>query len=164
MRLEDLPGAERWLSAAARDTPRGTRRPPAGARRARRQAPLPALVTARCSPAPNRSTDHWIEGRLRERRLQLGPDRRRRRRRLARSDQGDQGRHGGSSRRADGSLLLARGPRPDFLKTQPSTRARSSPARTIKLFVRVADGRPDWQALAHVVRDEILPASGRGSR
>ena len=29
-----------------------------------------------------------------------------------------------------------------------------------QLFVRVADGHPDWQALAHVVRDEILPGSG----
>ena len=31
-----------------------------------------------------------------------------------------------------------------------------------QLFVRVADGRPDWQALAHVVRDEILPGFGPG--
>ena len=31
-----------------------------------------------------------------------------------------------------------------------------------KLYVRVASGRPDWQALARVVRDEILPGFGPG--
>ena len=34
---------------------------------------------------------------------------------------------------------------------------------THELFVHLTAGRPDWQALAHVVRDEILPGAGPGT-
>ena len=157
--LEDLPGAERWLSAAARERLVALD----GRQQALERAGVKRLsqhrhgeVLASTEPI----TDHWIERRLRERRLQLA--------RIVAAEGGDW--RGVIKVTKDVTVVVVGALTVRYwleglarLPENPAIDAGAFFAReNDQLFVRVADGRPDWQALAHVVRDEILPGFGPG--
>jgi Domain of unknown function (DUF3883)/Protein of unknown function (DUF3684) len=158
--LEDVPGAGRWLSAAALSRLVALD----GRQQALERAGVGRLsqhrrgeVLASTEPI----NGHWIEGRLQERRIQLA--------RIVTAE-------GGDWRSvitliqdvtvaAVGALTVRY--RLEGLAGLPENPAVDTGAfyarENSQLFVRVADGRPDWQALAHVVRDEILPGFGPGT-
>lgn len=155
--LEDLPGVERWLSATARERLVGLD----GRQQALERAGVVRLsqhrrgeVLASTEPIDG----HWIEGRLRARQVQL-----------ARIVAGEGGDWRGVIELTEDVAVVAVGALTVRYSLDGLARLPENPAvdegafharENGQLFVRVADGRPDWQALAHVVRDEILPGFG----
>ena len=158
--LEDLPGVEHWLSTAAR-----TRLVALDVRQqALERAGVGRLSRERRGEILARTDqleDHWIEGRMHERRLQL-----------ARIVAGEGGDWHGVVELTQNVVVVAVGAmtiryRLENLAGLPENPAVDEGAfydRELgELLVRVAHGEPDWQALAQVVRSEILPGFSPGA-
>lgn len=158
--LEDLPGVDHWLSPAAR-----TRLVPLDVRQqALERAGVGRLSRERRGEILARTAQiegHWIESRMRERRLQL-----------ARIVAGEGGDWHGVVELTQNIVVVAVGAmtvryRLDNLAALPENPAVDEGAfydRELgELLVRVANGEPDWQAFAQVVRSEILPGFSPGA-
>ena len=158
--LEDVPDAERWLSATARKRLVALD----GRQQAFERAGVKRLSQHRRGAvlaSTGLMTGHWVEGRLYERRFQLA--------RIVDAEGGDW--RGVIKVTQDVTVVAVGALMVRYwleslagLPENPAVDAGAFYARENgQLFVRVADGRPDWQALAHVVRDEILPGFGPGT-
>ncbi len=156
--LEDLPDAARWLTPAAC----GRLVPLDG-----RQWIFERFGVARLSQqrhgelvtSPDLLEGHWIETRLQERRVQL-----------ARITRAEGGNWRGVIDLTQNSVVavssLTVRYRLDGLAGLPENPEVEEGALYDRgngnLYVRVTADRPDWHALARVVRDDLLPAIGPG--
>jgi hypothetical protein len=157
--LKDLPGAERWLAEPACERlvaldGRQFAFEDAGVRRLSRTRGGDVLGST------HPIEGHWIEGRLKERWAQLA--------RIVDAEGGDwrpvMGLTQDAKVKAVGALTVRYRLDLAGLPENPAVEEGAFYARDNScIFVRMIDGRPDWQAFARVVRDEILPGFGPGT-
>jgi hypothetical protein len=158
--LEDLPDVGRWLSQAARDRlvaldGRQQAFEWVGVKRLSQRRR--GQVVACTDPIEG----HWIEGRLRERRMQLA--------RVTAAEGGSW--HGVIELTQNIKVTAVGGLTIRFsldgligLPENPAVEQGAFYDRDHgNLYVRMSGGKPDWHELARVVRDEILPGSGPGT-
>jgi hypothetical protein len=160
MLLEDVPDVDRWLSSRAQQHLVALD----GRQHAFEAAGVGRLSQQRRGEVLARTEaieGHWIEDRVHERRLQL-----------ARIVAGEAGDWHGVVELTRAVAVIAIGAltvryRLENLPTLPQNPEVEEGAfhdrDRDELLVCVTDGRPDWPAFAHVVRDEILPGSTPGA-